>query len=727
MAKKSTGNLTSVKALSNRKEKFRIRRCLLSLVEGYDPIKAFTFPGSEWAFERDLLLTNKCEIVAVERDKEVYDLSYKPADRRIQYLNLSAEDYFQRAIVDEFNFVWLDFMGIFSQKSLPVLNDMFAKGLKDKAIIALTYVNARDKSSTDLYLKYGKGPGADGTMTLARLKAIPAIVAEIAATYGYSLEVLKAERYKEPQKLGHQMTAPMVFFAFEVKKEGKVRFIPGPEPVMPSKEPKIKEQKAKVKGKAAKKAKAEKKRAVRLRAAKPVRTFSKDLWGRRELSRRAKGLFAEGSSVAEISRQMGVSEDQVKSMLPHARVASSKVDTICGDGAKRHPVIREHMRLNNLSQLEMAAMLGISIRTFIKVYLLRWFPIPGNPCSTAVEDKLVRFFNKPIDELFPPEMVALAKKRKAVDVAAAPLPEDVEYGEDDGVICFTDSVPEDVAIPALSPNGELQLGEIWAAVSNLPIDERLVIRLTFGEGCRQSEVARVLGCEDGDIRSLRTKALRRIKKMLRGGYPSKEVRKSALLQEPRAKADLATGASDRHPIIDAYMKRYKVGQVAMAEFLGIALSTFSHIYLLQWAPTPGHSLSQSVVDKLVSFFDKPAEELFPPAVMAAVEVRRIAVSDPEESDCETEPDISFGEVPGNVPTEALTPDRELVVKEVASAVESLPQKYRDVIELVCLEGQPLDQAAKRLGYNNRQRVDQIKKEGFKMLRKMLTDSALSVQ
>lgn len=218
----SSGRTNTVVNLSYRLEKFKIRKYLLELVKDTAFVEALTLPGTEWIFERDLLLQNECGvIVGLESDSAIYNYSKynMPEDDRILYLNMTDEKFFSRKNgIDYllwFDLIWLDYMGPFTMKRLQVFEKALQNEyVKDRCILALTFLAGREHEEIlRLYRKHQTG----GNMHEGRINVIPMLYREVAKKYGYEVEIKKAEIYKEPQ--GNAHTVPMIFIVLLLEKK----------------------------------------------------------------------------------------------------------------------------------------------------------------------------------------------------------------------------------------------------------------------------------------------------------------------------------------------------------------------------------------------------------------------------------------------------------------------------------------------------------------------------
>lgn len=204
-AKKSS--VQSVVNLSYRKEKFRIRRLLIKRSLTLDTIRALTLPGSEWLFERDLLLTGKCEkIVGLENNPKIFEYSKEniPWSDKVEIKLIQDSDYFNSyGPRDKFNLVWLDYMSPFSMPKLSTIASMFEhRFLQDEGILALTFIRGLDAATFQNYREVEKVSEKDaprGKYKPDRARVIPKIIQSVVERHGYLLNVVSVEEYKEEQ------------------------------------------------------------------------------------------------------------------------------------------------------------------------------------------------------------------------------------------------------------------------------------------------------------------------------------------------------------------------------------------------------------------------------------------------------------------------------------------------------------------------------------------------
>ncbi|MGO9014451.1 MAG: hypothetical protein ACLQF0_05680 [Dissulfurispiraceae bacterium] len=218
----------AVNDLALRKEKFRIRRSLLDLIKAEllpATVSALTMPGSAWILERDILSVSPCgSVVGLEEQKDVIEnaeLNVPDFTGRCSFIHTTDKAYFSVGRGVEFNFIWLDYMGAFSENRLHVYEDMLKNGfVQDHTLVALTFQKGRESGATkDVYKKFGK-PKASGSGKLTHLRklAIPNEYCKISSKYGYEFTVLNMEEYQE-QIPGKQHTSPMFILVFRLQKK----------------------------------------------------------------------------------------------------------------------------------------------------------------------------------------------------------------------------------------------------------------------------------------------------------------------------------------------------------------------------------------------------------------------------------------------------------------------------------------------------------------------------
>lgn len=220
----SPGRTHAVINLSYRLEKFKIRKYLLNIAKQFDTIKVVTLPGTEWIFERDLLIIAKnlkITLIGLENDCAVYNYSKQnmPEHPAIQYLNLSDIEFFSKPKpidIPALNFIWLDYMGPFTTKRIQVLQKAIENNyLDDICIVAFTFLAGREKSDVlSIYKQYQTDSSKD--YKDARTRAVPLLYKNMIENLGFKVEILKSELYKEP--IGQVHTAPMLFIALKLYK-----------------------------------------------------------------------------------------------------------------------------------------------------------------------------------------------------------------------------------------------------------------------------------------------------------------------------------------------------------------------------------------------------------------------------------------------------------------------------------------------------------------------------
>lgn len=214
--------IASIVDLSYRVKKMEIRKKLLNIAQTrFDNFKILTFPGIEWQFEKDILLTGKCKLlVALEQNKKVYDLSQMnmPAGMpQIHFLNMKDSDFFTEENLKKygsFNLVWLDYMCPFSVKVLESLKNMFKHNfIQHGGIVALTFVKGFDANMYHLYRKVDNN--YDEEYRPERTRIIPEIINQEISGSGYTVTAISGEDYTEPQR---KASMPMVFIILKAIK-----------------------------------------------------------------------------------------------------------------------------------------------------------------------------------------------------------------------------------------------------------------------------------------------------------------------------------------------------------------------------------------------------------------------------------------------------------------------------------------------------------------------------
>ena len=107
-----------------------------------------------------------------------------------------------------------------------------------------------------------------------------------------------------------------------------------------------------------------------------------------------------------------------------------------------HPIIEAYAKNHKLKQREMSDALGISIRTFLKIYQMRW--LPGEKTPKEIVGKLCSFFNCSIDALFPGNLTRTIKDRIAVAEYLEGEDKEKIQEDDDDVISYVGKIPNDI-------------------------------------------------------------------------------------------------------------------------------------------------------------------------------------------------------------------------------------------------------------------------------------------
>jgi len=233
---KTNRKISDVVTLSYRLRKFQVRKFIIrKAIEMLEsPIKALTLPGTEWLFERDLLLTERCEkIVGIECDKNLYkfsqfNLPFKNSN--IAFLNKTDEEFFSTPKGErkystiwpdtevKFNLIWLDYMGPFTKNRLTVFEKALQNDfVEDKILFGVTFLKGRENIYTQNLYKETVSD-KDEPINKLRSKAITTLYLDIAKKCGYRTKVLDIVEYKEPSGGAH--TAPMILILLFLQKGG---------------------------------------------------------------------------------------------------------------------------------------------------------------------------------------------------------------------------------------------------------------------------------------------------------------------------------------------------------------------------------------------------------------------------------------------------------------------------------------------------------------------------
>lgn len=223
-------NLSVVFDLSYREEKLKVRKMLLdtafSAVKG--DVSLFTLPGTEWLFERDVLIRtlqkrNKVKITALERDLSTFLLSKKNLDNvgdveNIHFFNSTVEEYLsslpgRKDVPLKFNLVWLDWMGQMCKSALASYIKLL-KHIKPPAILACTHMTCREVTEIqEIYKECVElCPGLAREGLGLREIGIPVILQAIVRLAGLKSEVVINHPYREQGK------APMTLVALKITK-----------------------------------------------------------------------------------------------------------------------------------------------------------------------------------------------------------------------------------------------------------------------------------------------------------------------------------------------------------------------------------------------------------------------------------------------------------------------------------------------------------------------------
>ncbi len=197
---------------------------------------------------------------------------------------------------------------------------------------------------------------------------------------------------------------------------------------------------------------------------------------------------------------------QAEKEVTHWRIPgnSKRSKTDCAYGSSdRHPDTLAYMKDHNVPQLEMAKLLGLSLRTFIHVHMLRWGPNPNKQSSLTVAEKLVRFFGKPIYQLYPPELLRVIRLRKLMTTTTSDFTEESDDADDSHFVDSCDAL-RDVASDDPTPlqallaeathkEQNVLIEKVWDIVDTLSVEQREVFCLLYKAGLSYHEAAAIYG------------------------------------------------------------------------------------------------------------------------------------------------------------------------------------------------------------------------------------------
>lgn len=218
------GNTAAIINLSYRQEKFAIRKRLVNYASALPHINAFTLPGTEWLFERDLLIhglsANKpVSIVGIEQDASNYKYSHgnMPAAGDVVYWQGNDTEFFKETGFKDktFNFVWLDWMSPIMDSRVAAFTSALEK-VEGVSIAALTLVAGHETGEYNQMLREGFGEDANGRLHDARKEVFPVFFGSIAEERGFSVKVLESTIYKEKAS---GVVSPMYLLVMELTKK----------------------------------------------------------------------------------------------------------------------------------------------------------------------------------------------------------------------------------------------------------------------------------------------------------------------------------------------------------------------------------------------------------------------------------------------------------------------------------------------------------------------------
>ena len=176
----------------------------------------------------------------------------------------------------------------------------------------------------------------------------------------------------------------------------------------------------------------------------------------------------------------------------------------------KHGQIYNYMIDNNLTLDQMCALLDISKVTLESMLHFRWKPNKDNYYSMATIQKLEKFFDCTIEDLFPAELVEKIANNKEIrnmfqGTQVIQKEIDIEY------LSF-EQLPEIEYTPDF--DGFELTDKIGETLKKLTPKEEKVIRLRFGFGCKEhslEEVATMMDYTGERIRQIEIEAIRKMR------------------------------------------------------------------------------------------------------------------------------------------------------------------------------------------------------------------------
>lgn len=217
--------------LSYRREKFAVRSMILKAVAGElgrKDVSAFTLPGTEWLFERDLCLQQltggkKTHITAVERDEAVFSLSRLnmagiPVGPAVKIDFRQAEaGAFMETLPEKpvFNLIWSDFMGQLCRSAVAFYRGAFRR--MKPGLFFTTHMMGREREDEQAFIRE-MARVCNVPAAMGREAAIPMLLLGLAREAGLKGSLLVSHPYKGDGEEGNGKAASMLLVGIRVQK-----------------------------------------------------------------------------------------------------------------------------------------------------------------------------------------------------------------------------------------------------------------------------------------------------------------------------------------------------------------------------------------------------------------------------------------------------------------------------------------------------------------------------
>lgn len=217
--------------LSYRREKFAVRSMILKAVAGElgrKDVSAFTLPGTEWLFERDLCLQQltggkKTHITAVERDEAVFSLSRLnmagiPAGPAVKIDFRQADaGAFMETLPEKpvFNLIWSDFMGQLCRSAVAFYRGAFRR--MKPGLFFTTHMMGREREDEQAFIRE-MARVCNVPAAMGREAAIPMLLLGLAREAGLKGSLLVSHPYKGDGEEGNGKAASMLLVGIRVQK-----------------------------------------------------------------------------------------------------------------------------------------------------------------------------------------------------------------------------------------------------------------------------------------------------------------------------------------------------------------------------------------------------------------------------------------------------------------------------------------------------------------------------